>query len=428
MIPPPPAHSFRDVAALHAPSRVVVTGLGAVTPYGVGVPALWDGLVAGRSAIRTITGFDAAELPVTIGGEVPAFTPAEHMDRRAAGRMDRFAQFAVAAAREALTGSRLDVATLDRERVAVALASCHGGIGSLERAVLAMRERGAGRVGPLTIPLSMPNMAGSQISLALGLNGPTLTPGAACASGAQAILDGIGLIERGEADVVIAGGADACLTPLGLAGYAALGALSPGRGDPARVSRPFDAARDGFVLSEGAAVLILESEAHAVRRGATALALVPGGGATSDAYHLTSPDPSGVQAARAMRLARDRSGLASADIDYIAAHATSTKVGDIAETAAIRLAFGGHADRLAVSASKSLVGHLLGAAAALAAVTCVLAIRDGIVPPTLNLDTRDPACDLDYVPHTARRLAIRAAVANGFGFGGQNASVVFARV
>jgi len=405
-----------------------VTGLGAVTPYGVGVPALWEGLLAGRSAIRTITGFDTSGLPVGIGGEVAEFRPADHMDRRAAGRMDRFAQFAVAAAREALGAAGLEIATVDRERVAVALASCHGGIGSLERAVLAMRERGANRVGPLTIPLSMPNMAGSQISLALGINGPTVTPGAACASGTQAILDGIGLIERGEADVVIAGGADACLTPLGLAGYAALGALSPGRGDPARVSRPFDAGRDGFVLSEGSAVLILEAEAHAIRRGATALALVPGGGATSDAYHLTSPDPGGAQAARAMRLALERAGVAPSAVDYVAAHATSTQVGDVAETAAIRLAFGPHADRLAVSATKSLVGHLLGAAAALAAVTCVLAIRDGIVPPTLNLDDPDPSCDLDYVPHVARVLAVRAAVANGFGFGGQNASVVVTRV
>lgn len=405
-----------------------MTGLGAVTPYGVGVAALWDGLLAGRSAIRAIAGFETADLPVGIGGEVAGFVPAEHMERRAAGRMDRFAQFAVAAAREALGGAGLDVATLDRERVAVSLASCHGGIGSLEQAVLAMQARGAGRVGPLTIPLSMPNMAGSQISLALGVNGPTVTPGAACASGTQAILDGIGLIARGEADVVIAGGSDACLTPLGLAGYAALGALSPGRGDPARVSRPFDAGRDGFVLSEGAVVLVLEAEGHAVRRGATALAVAGGGGATSDAYHLTSPDPAGVQAARAMRIALERSGLGADTVDYVAAHATSTKVGDIAETAAIRLAFGDHADRLAVSATKSLVGHLLGAAAALAAVTCVLAIRDGMVPPTINLDAPDPACDLDYVPHVARRGAVRAAVANGFGFGGQNASVVFAGV
>ncbi len=427
MIPTSPSLLRSAPGAVLSKPRVVVTGLGAVTPFGVGVARLWEGMLAGRSAIRPITGFDTADLPVRIGGEVPDFKAGDHMDRRSAGRMDAFARYAVAAAREAIAMANLTVTDENRNRIATAIASCHGGIASLEKAVAALREHGAARVGPLTIPLSLPNMGGSQISLALGLHGPTVTPAAACASGTQAILDGITMIERGEADVVIAGGTDATLTPLGIAGYAALGALSPGNGDPARVSRPFAASRDGFVLSEGAAAMILESEEHAVRRGATVLAFVPGAGATSDAYHLTSPDPSGAQAARAMSIALERSGLRPEHVDYVAAHATSTKVGDIAETNAIRTAFGEHADRMAVSASKSLVGHLLGAAAALAAVTCVLAIRDGVVPPTINLDDPDPDCDLDYVPHTARQMPVRAAIANGFGFGGQNASVLFAR-
>ncbi len=268
-------------------------------------------MLAGRSAIRPITGFDTADLPVRIGGEVPDFKAGDHMDRRSAGRMDAFARYAVAAAREAIAMANLTVTDENRNRIATAIASCHGGIASLEKAVAALREHGAARVGPLTIPLSLPNMGGSQISLALGLHGPTVTPAAACASGTQAILDGITMIERGEADVVIAGGTDATLTPLGIAGYAALGALSPGNGDPARVSRPFAASRDGFVLSEGAAAMILESEEHAVRRGATVLAFAPGAGATSDAYHLTSPDPSGAQAARAMSIALERSGLSA---------------------------------------------------------------------------------------------------------------------
>jgi 3-oxoacyl-[acyl-carrier-protein] synthase II len=405
--------------------RAVVTGLGAVTPFGTGVTVLWNGLVAGRSAIRTIRNFDASALSVRIAGEVPDFDPADHMDAKAAKRMDRFAQLAVAAAREAVSHADLDLTKLDPDRVAVVVNTGGGGLPSFEASIRTRVTRGPRAVSPLAIPLFTPNMAASQVSIQLGTTGPVLAGVGACAAGVMAITDAIGLIERGEADVVIAGAAEALLTPVIVAGFAATGALSQRNDDPAGACRPFSVDRDGTVLAEGACLLVIESEAHAVRRGASVLAHAAAGATTSDAYHITAPEPSGRYVARAMTRALERAGTRPADIDYIAAHATGSDLGDIAETAAIKLAFGEHAHRLAVSSSKSMVGHLIGAAGALSALTCVLAIRDGVVPPTINLTTPDPRCDLDYVPNMARRMPVRTALANGLAFGGQNAAVLF---
>lgn len=406
-------------------SRALVTGLGAVTPFGTGIDALWTGLIAGRSAVRAIEHLDASALPVRIAGEVPDFRPVDHMDFKAAKRMDRFAQFAVAAAREAVGDARLDLSALDSDRVAVTINTGGGGLPSFEQSVLTRLAKGGRAVSPLAIPLYTANMGASQVSIQLGITGPTLAGVGACAAGVSAIIDALHLIQRGEVDVVIAGASEALLTPTIIAGFAATGALSTRNDDPAGACRPYSADRSGTVLAEGACIMVIESEAHAVKRGATALAVVAGGANTSDGFHITAPEPTGIHYATAMRLAMERSGLQPHDIDYIAAHGTGSELGDIAETAAIRLAFGAHADRLPLSSVKSMTGHLIGAAGALSAVSCVLAMRDETIPPTINLTSPDPRCNLDYVPNEARRLPVRAAMANGLGFGGQNASVVF---
>jgi 3-oxoacyl-[acyl-carrier-protein] synthase II len=405
--------------------RALVTGLGAVTPFGAGVPALWDGLIAGRSAVRAIQNFDACNLSVRIAGEVPDFRPPDHMDGKAAKRMDRFAQFAVAAAREAIERAGLDLESVDRERIAVVLNTGGGGMPSFESSIVTRLTRGPRAVSPLAIPLYSPNMAAGQVSMQFGITGPVFSGVGACAAGVMAVTDAVHLIERGEADIVIAGASEALLTPAIIAGFAATGALSEHNEDPAGACRPFSGDRDGTVLAEGACVMVIESEANAVRRGATAIAHAAGGATTSDAYHITAPEPSGRHSARAMTQALERAGMQPSEIDYFAAHATGSQLGDVAETVAIRLAFGEHADRLPVSSTKSMVGHLIGAAGALSALTCVLAIRDGIVLPTINLTVPDPRCDLDYVPLAARATRVNAAMANGLAFGGQNAATIF---
>ena len=407
---------------------VVVTGIGAVTPLGIGAEVFWRALLAGESGIRPISGFDASDLPVRIAGEVPGFDPKEFMDPKAAKRMDRFAQFAVAAAREAIGHARLEITNANRERVAAVVNTGGGGIPTIEREVLVKRERGADYVSPFLIPMFAPNMASSQVSIAFGIRGPSITAVAACAAGVQAFVDAVHLLERGEADVAIVGGAEAAITPVAVAALANMRALSRRNDAPSEASRPFDRGRDGFVFGEGAAIAILETEEHAARRGATVMCRASGGAYTSDAYHITAPDPSGGGAALAMRRAVARSGLEPTAIDYVAAHATSTPLGDVAETRAIKLVFGDHAPRLAISANKSMIGHLLGAAGAVSSLACILAIRDGLVPPTANLTDPDPECDLDYVPNGAREMPVRAALANGFGFGGQNACAVFRRI
>ena len=407
--------------------RVVVTGLGAVSPLGIGVPALWEGLVAGRSGVRRVQHFDTENLPVKIAAEVPDFDPKAFMDPKSVRRMDRFAHFAIAGTREALADANLEITDENRDRVAVVMNTGGGGIPTIESNVTAMAVHGPSRVGPLVIPMFAPNMASSQVSIAYGIQGPTITSAAACASGVQAFIDAVRLLQAGEADIAVTGGTEAGITPVALTSLANMHALSRRNDDPEGASRPFDRERDGFVFGEGAGVLILETEEHAVRRGAPVYAEALGGALTSDAFHLTAPEPSGRGARKAMINALKRAEMEPHELDYIAAHATATQIGDIAETLAIKEALGDHACRVAISANKSMIGHLLGAAGAISAVACVLAIRDGVVPPTINLDYPDPDCDLDYVPHIARKMPVNATMVNGFGFGGQNASTIFRR-
>ena len=407
--------------------RVVVTGLGAVSPLGIGVPALWEGLVAGRSGVRRVQYFDTENLTVKIAAEVPDFDPKAFMDPKSIRRMDRFAHFAIAGTREALADAKMEITDENRDRVAVVMNTGGGGIPTIESNVTAMAVHGPSRVGPLVIPMFAPNMASSQVSIAYGIQGPTITSAAACASGVQAFVDAVRLLQAGEADIAVTGGTEAGITPVALTSLAHMHALSRRNDDPEGASRPFDRERDGFVFGEGAGVLILETEEHAVRRGASVYAEALGGALTSDAFHLTAPEPSGRGARMAMTNALKRAEMEPHELDYIAAHATATQIGDIAETRAIKDALGDHARRVAISANKSMIGHLLGAAGAISAVACVLAIRDGVVPPTINLDYPDPDCDLDYIPHVARQMPVRAAMVNGFGFGGQNASTIFRR-
>ncbi len=408
-------------------TRVVATGLGAITPLGIGVDAFWSGLTAGRSGIRTIEHFDASNLDVQIAGEVPGFVPKDFINFKAARRMDRFAQFAVAATREAIEQSGLEITDDNRERIGVMVNTGGGGIGTIESEVLNMERNGPKRVSPFLIPLFAPNMASCQIAITYGIHGPTVTSVAACAAGVQAFADAVFMIQRGDADVVITGGTEAGITPVAIAGLANMGALSRRNDDPAGASRPFDAGRDGFVFSEGSAIVILESEEHAARRGANVICEVAGGAYTSDAFHITAPDPSGRGQAAAINGALKRAGIGPDAVDYVAAHATATPLGDIGETNTLKRVFGDHAKDLAISANKSMLGHLLGAAGAVSGLACILAIRDGVVPPTINLTDPDPECDLNYTPNVSRQMTVDVAVANGFGFGGQNASAVFRR-
>jgi 3-oxoacyl-[acyl-carrier-protein] synthase II len=406
-------------------TRVVVTGVGAVSPLGIGRDALWSGLVEGRSGIRTIQGFDPSGLDVTIAGEVPDFQAKDFMDFKAARRMDRFAQFAVAATREALEQAKFEVTDENTDRVGVMVNTGGGGIPTIEHEVNVLRDKGPKRVSPFLIPLFAPNMASSQVAMQFKIHGPTVTSVAACAAGVQAFVDAVHMIQRGDADVVITGGTEGGLTPSAIASLSNMGALSKNNDEPEKASRPFDLDRSGFVFSEGAGIAILESEEHAARRGAEVICEVAGGAYTSDAFHITAPDPEGRGARKAMSLALERAGLQPEDIDFVAAHATATNIGDIAETKSIKAVFGDHAYKLSVSANKSMVGHLLGAAGAISSLGCILAIRDNVVPPTINLETPDPECDLDYTPNVAKKREVNAALANGFGFGGQNAVCVF---
>jgi 3-oxoacyl-[acyl-carrier-protein] synthase II len=407
--------------------RVVVTGIGAVTPLGIGTDAFWSGMTAGCSGIRRIEAWDPSELEVQIAGEVRGFEAKDFMDFKAARRMDRFAQFAVAAAREAIGQAKLAITDENREMVGVVVNTGGGGIPTIESEVQVMHTKGSKRVSPFLIPLFAPNMASCQVSIAFGIRGPSVTSAAACASGIQAFVDAVHLIRRGEVDVAIAGGTESGITPVAVAGLANMGALSRRNDDPAGASRPFDCGRDGFVFSEGAGVMVLESEEHAARRGAEVICEVCGGAYTSDAFHITAPDPAGSGAALAMKRALKWAEIEPTAVDYVAAHATATPIGDVAETDAIKQALGDQAYEVAISANKSMVGHLLGAAGAVTALTCVLAIRDNVAPPTINLTDPDPKCDLDYVPNVARKMPIDVAIGNGFGFGGQNACVVFRR-
>ena len=406
---------------------VVVTGIGAVTPVGLTADATWAALKAGRSGVGRITQFDPTALSVRIAAEVKGFDPAAYMDAKNARRLERFAQLALAVSRQAIADAGITVDETNAERIGVVMNTGGGGTSLVEREKLVLDGRGPNRVSPLFVPMMMPNIGACQVSIDLGLQGPAITSTAACASGVQAVVDAIRLIREGDADVVVAGGSESAVTALSISAMANMKALSRRNDAPEEASRPFDVDRDGFVFGEGAVALVLERRGHAEARGAKIYAQALGGAITADAYHITAPEPEGRGAARAMTRALERTALAPQDIDYICAHATATQVGDVAECRGIRRAFGAHADRLAVSAPKSMVGHLMGAAGALSAVVAVMAIHTGVIPPTINVDKQDPECDVDCVPKTARVAGVRAAIANGFGFGGQNIVAVFAK-
>ena len=405
---------------------MVVTGLGTVNPLGLDVASFWAAALAGRSGVGEIRGFDASSLRCRIAAEVLDFDPEAYMDHRAARRLDRYGQFFLAAAGQALADAGLAYSEDDpaAARAGVAVGSGIGGIITLQEGMDALRQRGPERVSPYVIPQIISNMAAGQVSIDHHLYGPSLCTVTACAASANALGDAAEVIRRGDADVMVAGGAEAAICEFAMAGFTQARALSTRNHDPAGASRPFDAGRDGFVMGEGAAVLVLEDEEHARARGAARYAVLAGYGMSSDGYHITLPRPGGVGAARAMAQALRSAGLAPLDIDYINAHGTSTPANDIAETAAIKAVFGEQAYRVPVSSTKSMTGHLLGGAGALESLVCLLAIRDGVVPPTINYETPDPECDLDYVPNVARRMVVRTAMTNSFGFGGHNVVLI----
>lgn len=409
------------------PSRVVVTGLGAVSPLGVGVAPNWEAVTAGRSGIGPIELFDASALPVRIAGEVRGFDPAAYLDKKDVKKVDRFAQFAIAAAQMAVDDAALHIDAGEAGRVGVVIGVGMGGLGTLEEYHRYFLEGGYKRLSPFVIPRVIANMAPGLIAIRFGCMGVNYTPTSACASGGQGVGEGFRLIRSGEQDVVIAGGAEAVVTPLGIGSFAVMRAMSTRNDEPTRASRPFDRERDGFVMGEGAGILVLESLARAQARGAPIYAEVVGYGANCDAHHITTPAPEGRGAAECMRLALASGGLAATEVDYINAHGTATPYNDANETQAIKRLFGEHAARLAVSSTKSMTGHLVGGAGGVEAVYTVLTLRHGIIPPTINCEHPDPECDLDYVPGVARRIPVRVALSNSFGFGGANACVAFRR-
>jgi 3-oxoacyl-[acyl-carrier-protein] synthase II len=406
--------------------RVVVTGMGAISPLGGDVESTWSGLIAGRSGIGPIRAFDASTFSTQIAGEVKDFDPAAIVGPKEARRMDRFVQLGVAAAKQALRDAELEIGEANAEDVGVLMGSGIGGITTLIEQARVMDTRGPDRVSPLLVPMMIIDLVAGQTAIHTGAKGPNFSVVSACATSAHSIGEAFEVIRRGDARVMIAGGSEAPLIPIGLAGFTSMRALSSRNSEPERASRPFDAERDGFVMAEGAAALILESLSHALDRGARIYAEVKGYGATGDAYHITAPSEGGEGAYRAMRMALRKADLAPEEIDYINAHGTSTPLNDKLETMAIRQLFGPRAYDVAVSSTKSMTGHLLGAAGAMEAVACVKAICHSVIPPTINYENPDPECDLDYVPNEAREARVRAAMSNSLGFGGHNATLVFA--
>jgi 3-oxoacyl-[acyl-carrier-protein] synthase II len=406
-------------------TRALVTGLGAITPIGLTAQDFWKNLVDGVSGVTTITRFDPTNLPVTIAAEVKDFEAGKYMDSKGARRMSRFAQFAVAAAQLAADDAGLVLTDEERRRAASAIATGGGGVVDTMEEQMVLVERGPSRVSPFYVPIMAPNMGACQVSMHLGLRGPALASVAACASGLYSYMEAKQLIESGRCDVVLAGGTEAALHPLPIAALANMKALSRRNDEPQRASRPFDKDREGFVFGEGAVVMVIESEARAKARNARVYAELAGGGLSCDAFHITAPLEDGSGAEDAIREAISNAGLQPEDIDYIAAHGTGTPLNDVSETRAVKAAFGDHAYKLALSSPKSMVGHLLGGAGAVGAFAAVMAIHTGIIPPTINLETPDPECDLDYTPLKSVKREVRAAAANGFGFGGQNGCIIF---
>jgi 3-oxoacyl-[acyl-carrier-protein] synthase II len=403
--------------------RVVVTGLGMITPLGIGVKDTWDNIIAARSGIGMITYFDTTNFPTKIAGEVKGFNPEDYIEPKEIKKMDRFIHFAIAAATMALNDSGLKITDKNAEKIGVIVGSGIGGLYAIEHYHSVFLEKGPRRISPFFIPMLVINLASGQISIKFGAKGPNSAVATACATGSHSIGDAYKIIQRGDADAMIAGGTEAVITPLGIGGFNAMKALSTRNDEPEKASRPFEIDRDGFVMGEGAGVLIIESLESALDRGAKIYAEIIGYGMTADAYHITAPGGDG--AARCMELTLKDGVINPSEVDYINAHGTSTRFGDEIENKAIKTVFGEHAYKMAVSSTKSMTGHLLGAAGGVEAVIVILSIYNDIVPPTINLDKPDPECDLDYVPHRSRKMTVNCALTNSFGFGGTNACLLF---
>ena len=409
-------------------TRVFITGMGAVSPLGLDVASTWAGMLRGVSVTDTIQAFDPTGLETRFAVEVKGFNPLNYLDKKETRRMDRFAHFAVVACKEAIAQARLDMNTVDPYRVAVLIGSGVGGIITLSQQFQVLKEKGARWVSPFLMPMMLADMASAQISMMTGALGPNFCLVSSCSSSADALGQAWEMLRRGEIDIALAGGAEAPICPIAIAGFDSLRALSRNNDDPVHASRPFDAHRDGFVMGEGGAILVLETEESMRKRGVEPLAELLSYAATSDAHHVTEPCLDGRSAAHAMRLAVQRAGLQPEDVDYINAHGTSTPLNDKIETLAIKQAFGEEAYRIPISSTKSMTGHLLGAGGALEAVACVMAVKEGVIPPTINLQEPDPACDLDYTPYIAKRGQVRTALSNSFGFGGHNSVLAFGAV
>ena len=407
--------------------RVLITGIGVISPLGLNLPSTWDGITNGRSGVDYITAFDSEGFDTRFAAEVKGFDPENYLERKEARRMDRFAQFAAVAAQEACRQANLEPGKGDPYRIGVIIGSGIGGITTLSQQFEVLSNRGPKRVSPFLIPMMLGDMASAQVSMVTGSMGANYCLVSSCSSGADAIGQGWQMVRRGQEDIVLAGGSEAPVAPVAVAGFNALRALSRFNEDPSKASRPFDIRRDGFVIGEGSAVLVLESEESVNRRGVTPLAELRGYAATSDAHHLTEPSITGESAAKAMTLALAEAGLNTSDIDYVNAHGTSTPLNDRHETKAIKVALGDDAYRVPISSSKSMTGHLLGSGGALEASICVMAMRDSLVPPTINLEEPDPDCDLDYTPNQARSKEINVTMSNSFGFGGHNSVLIIAK-
>ena len=406
-------------------NRVVVTGIGTVSPLGLDTATTWENLIAGKSGIDYITLCDPEPLETKFAGEVKGFEPTNYMSRKDAHRMDRFAQLAVAASPEAVKQARLEIDDSNQDNIGVIVGSGIGGLTTLFEQSKVLLEKGPKRVSPFLAPMMIADIAAAQVSIALGVKGPNLCITSACSSGSDAIGAAYELIKHGDAEVMIAGGTESIINPIGITAFNALKAISTRNSEPQLASRPFDAERDGFVIGEGACVLILENLAHAQKRGVNILAEIVAYGATADSFHVTQPAENGEVAARAMQIALEKAGIAPSEVDYINAHGTSTPLNDVTETRATKTAFGDYAYRIPVSSTKSMTGHLIGCAGAIEAAICIMVIRHGIIPPTINLTHPDPECDLDYVPNVARRAKVTTALSNSFGFGGHNSVLVF---
>ena len=406
-------------------SRVVVTGLGVLCPLGLDMATTWEGLIKGKSGIDRITLFDPEPCETKFAGEVKGFEPTDYVSRKEARRMDRFAQLAVAASFQAVEHSGIQINATNQDNIAVIIGSGIGGLTTLFEQTKILLDQGPSRVSPFLAPMMITDMAGAQVSIALGVKGPNICTTSACSSGSDAIGVAYELIKRSDTQVVIAGGSEAIINPLGITAFNALRAISTRNDEPRLASRPFDAERDGFVISEGAGILVLEDLVHAQKRGANILAEIIAYGSSADAFHITQPCEDGEGAARAMQVALDRAGLTATEIDYINAHGTSTPLNDKVETMAIKTVFGDSAYHIPISSTKSMVGHLIGAAGAVEAAVCIMVIQNAIIPPTINLTNPDPDCDLDYVPNIARRAKVTTALSSSFGFGGHNSVLVF---